>query len=333
MRKKYKRIAYFLPFQGCGRRCVYCDQRRIAGVDETAFVSPEEIARTLSAEPGPVELCFFGGSFANLPRARMTGYLDAVYAAPAGSVVTFSSYPGDFGGACGDTLIETLARYPLGTVELGVPSLDPDVLRACARDDDPAAILRTIAALRDAGFHLGVQLMSGLPGQSGESALRDVDAIADLMPPDAAWHLRVYPCLVLAGTELEAQYRAGAYEPQTLEEAVRTVGGILLRARERGFVPIRVGLTESESLRVSVVAGPYHPAFGELALSEMTARALVAENPNGPWHIPKNEISRLRGHGGRGVSRIADLTGIPPEQVDIMIQVTFTKKNIDFEPF
>ena len=319
MRKKYKRIAYFLPFQGCERRCVYCDQRSITGVGDVAFISPEEIAYALSTEPDPVELCFFGGSFASLPHARMTGYLDAICAAREGGVVTFSSYPGDFEGARGQALVETLARYPIGTIELGVPSLDADVLRACGRDDDPAAILCAIETLRDAGFHLGVQLMTGLPGQSGESAIRDIDAMADLMPSGAAWHLRVYPCLVLAGTELEARYRAGTYEPQSLEEAVRTAGAILLRACERGFLPIRVGLLEGGLLRDAVVAGPYHPAFGELARSEMTARALVAESPNGPWRIPKNKISQLTGHNKRGIRRMAELSGIPANQVEAVI--------------
>ncbi|MDL2264396.1 radical SAM protein [Synergistaceae bacterium OttesenSCG-928-I11] len=321
MRKKYKRIAHFLPFLGCARRCVYCDQRSITGVGDVAFVSPEEIARALSTEPEPVELCFFGGSFASLPREQMVKYLDAVYTAPAGSIVTFSSYPGDFDGTRGQALVETLARYPIGTIELGVPSLDRHVLRACARDDDPVAVLRAIEMLRDAGFHLGVQLMTGLPGQSGESTLRDLDAIAHLMPSGAAWHLRVYPCLVLAGTELEARHRTGVYEPQSLEEAVRSAGAILLRACERGFLPIRVGLLEGGSLRNSVVAGPYHPAFGELARSEMTARALVAENPNGPWRIPKNKISQLTGHNKRGIRRMAELSGIPANQVEAAIFV------------
>jgi histone acetyltransferase (RNA polymerase elongator complex component) len=308
-----KRVAYFLPFQGCTRRCVYCDQRAIAGVGEV--VTPEEIERALRAEPDPVELCFFGGSFAKLPRDRMAGYLGAVRAAPVGSVVTFSSYPGDFEGERGSALIETLARYPIGTIELGVPSLDPAVLRACARDDDPAAILRSAASLRDAGFHLGVQLMTGLPGQSDDSSFRDVDAIAALMPQGGAWHLRVYPCLVLRGTELEVRFWDGNYEPQPLDEAVRCVGALLLRARERGFVPIRAGLQDSGSLRASVVAGPYHPAFGELALSETMALSLVADAPNGPWRVPKHKMSQITGHGGRGLRRIAELSGLPVECV------------------
>ena len=275
----------------------------------------------MKSMPDPVELCYFGGSFARQSRGTIKACLDAVYFAPAGSAVTFSSYPGDFYGRRGDELISLLREYPVGTVELGVPSLDAEVLRACGRPDEPEDIKDVLVKLRDAGFHLGVQVMIGLPGQSMESSIADAESLGSLIGDSGQWDLRIYPCLVLKDTELEAMYRAGVYEPLDLDSAVRWAGALLRAADRVGFRVIRVGLQDSESLRGSIAAGPWHPAFGELALAEMTALILAEENPSGPWHVDRNKISRLTGHGMKGILRLSELTGIRPAEARRMIIV------------
>jgi histone acetyltransferase (RNA polymerase elongator complex component) len=307
-----KRVAFFIPFQGCGRRCVYCDQQAISGTS-SGTLTPEAVKSCMARQVSPVELCFFGGSFAKIEPGLMESYIEAVGLAPEGSRVTFSSYPGDFEGEQGEFIIETLKKYPIGTIELGVPSLDPLVLRRCKRDDDPGKIKKSIALLRDSAFHLGIQTMTGLPGQTFRSAVRDVETIASLMNSAAheMWDLRIYPCLVLRGTELESLYRRGEYVPLDLEEAIREAGQILAVSCRLGFNAIRVGLLESASLRESVVAGPHHPAFGELALSEKLAIELAAQK--GPWEIGSSKISQLTGHGSRGIRRLAELSGITCE--------------------
>ncbi|MDR1020807.1 MAG: radical SAM protein [Synergistaceae bacterium] len=314
-----KRVAFFIPFQGCGRRCVYCDQRAITGVrDGEAAVTPEAVKSVMRSCVAPVDLCFFGGSFAKTGPSLMESYLETVRYAPEGSRVTFSSYPGDFEGASGAYIIKTLKKYPIGTIELGLPSLDPLVLRMCGRDDDPGKIKQTMVTLRDAGFRLGAQIMIGLPGQAPESSMRDIESIASLMTGETGktWDLRVYPCLVLRGTELESLFKAGQYVPLVLEDAVREAGALLLAADRLGFRAIRVGLLESASLRESVVAGPYHQSFGELALSEKLALEFAAKTARKePWKIDPRKISQLTGHGGRGIKRLAELTGISAETV------------------
>jgi histone acetyltransferase (RNA polymerase elongator complex component) len=263
-----------------------------------------------------VELCFFGGSFARLERGLFTRFLDAIKSAPPGSSVTFSSYPGDFEGEYGEETAEILKKYPIGTIELGIPTLDPDALASCGRGDDPDAAVRVVEFLRDAGFHLGVQVMIGLPGQTDESSTRDVKRLASLMGGGMRCDFRLYPCLVLKGTELEAMFLRGEYRPLALEDAVRTSGMLLSEAESSGFDAIRVGLLESPSLKESVTAGPYHPAFGELALSEKLALELSHENPSGPWRIERRLISRMTGHGRRGIKRLAELTGMTVREVE-----------------
>jgi histone acetyltransferase (RNA polymerase elongator complex component) len=252
----------------------------------------------------------------------MRAFLDVVCRAPEGSAVTFSSYPGDFDGDTGLETIRVLKNYPIATIELGIPTLDPVVLKICRRDDDPAAIMRAIERIRGNGFHLGVQMMAGLPRQTAESVTRDVKTLGSMMPDDVAWHFRLYPCLVLRGTELERMYRREEYEPLSLEEGIRAGGAAILEAERVGFAVIRVGLTESESLKKSVVAGPYHPAFGELAMSEKRALSLRSENPDGPWTIERRVLSQLTGHGGRGIRRLAEMSGISEREARDRLVVT-----------
>ncbi|MDR1651326.1 MAG: radical SAM protein [Synergistaceae bacterium] len=316
-----KRIAFFIPGRGCGRRCVYCDQFAITRDGGGGRpLTPEAVRNILSGCHDPVELCFFGGSFARAGRESFVEFLESIWSAPPGSSITFSSYPGDFNGQYGGETARILKNYPIGTIELGIPSLDPDVLRKCGRDDDPDDALGILAMLRDMDFNLGVQVMIGLPSQSRESSRGDLNRIASVMG-GRVWDFRLYPCLVLKGTELEAMYGRGEYRPLELEDAVRTGGRLLLEAESLGFNVIRVGLLDSRSLRESVVSGPYHPAFGELALSEKTALSMSVEHPSGPWQIDARHISRMTGHGGRGIKRLSELTGLPASETAALLQV------------
>ncbi|MDR3322046.1 MAG: radical SAM protein [Synergistaceae bacterium] len=312
-----RRLAFFIPFQGCTRRCVYCDQAAITG---SGVPRPGDVALCVAQYSQgnlPIELCFFGGSFARLDPSLMESYLLAIRGAPDGSAVTFSSYPGDFEGARGAALAKFLGKYPIGTIELGVPSLDPKVLAACGRDDDADGVKKIIVNLARAGFHLGVQTMIGLPEQSLQSARCDMEALAALIGASGArdvWDLRIYPCLILRGTALEGMYRRGEYSPLRVEDAVRQAGQLLVSAERAGFRAIRVGLLDSDSLRKAVIAGPYHPSFGELALSEKLALQL-AEKPDGPWEVDERHVSHLTGHGRRGLRRLSELTGMSEENV------------------
>lgn len=308
-----RREAWFLPLAGCARRCVYCDQRTITGVSSAP--APEVIAARLRTLTEPVELCYFGGSFGRLPLDTMRAYAEAVLEAPRGSVLTFSSYPADWCGEKGHETLRALRGLPIGTIELGTPSLDPAVLAACRRDDDPDEVLASFEMLRDEGIHLGAQVMIGLPRQTADSSIEDLERIARLMPDGAAWHLRIYPCLVLRGTELERMLHAGEVRPLTADEAAHAAGRLIVRARELGMVPIRVGLHDTESLRQSVVAGPYHPALGELAYSCAAVLELAAASPRGPWTVSARDMSKFTGHSMYGVRYLAELSGMSSQEV------------------
>lgn len=305
MADKLKKLPFFLPFAGCRGQCVYCNQLAITGVTEVP--SPDYVRAVLEDIKEPREICYFGGSFCRFPEETIKAYLDCVTEhAPAGSAVRFSTYPGDLRD---DALRALIKKYPVSRIELGVPTLDPAVLAACRREADPEKIFEDISLLMGDSLPVGVQMMIGLPGQRRESSLRDLTRLAELKGGER-WELRLYPCLVIAGTELERLYREGEYRPLSVEEAALWGGEFIELAVEFGFVPIRIGLQETASLAAEVKAGPHHPALGELILAEAEARRLVKLAPKGPWPVTRRDISKFRGHGGFGIKRLAIHAGI-----------------------
>ena len=289
-----KKLSFFIPFQGCGRRCVYCNQNAITGSGDPLVI--DSIRSQIAAQTEPVEICFFGGSFAKLPLSLLVDWLEATRLAPKGSTIRFSTYPTDLLDPKRALLFDS---YPLSRVELGIPSLDPAVLEAAGREETAEAITEALKLL-SVRYPLGVQIMTGLPKQSAESSLRDIERLSQIKG-NAAWELRIYPCLVLEGTALKKLYMEGKYAPPSLEEAVLLAGKLMDLAVRRGFTVIRTGLQSSESLEKSIIAGPWHPAFGELAASAALVCGLTRENNAIPWTFPKSEISKFYGHGRFGL--------------------------------
>jgi histone acetyltransferase (RNA polymerase elongator complex component) len=87
--------------------------------------------------------------------------------------------------------------------------------------------------------------------------------------------IRIYPALVLKSTLLEEYYLTGQYTPLSLEEAIEWCTGILPLYREAKIKVLRMGLQDSDTLESSVVAGPYHPAFGELVESRILYKRIT----------------------------------------------------------
>lgn len=308
------KLPFFLPFAGCNGRCVYCNQQTITGISE--IPAPEAVCSVLKELKEPREICFFGGSFCRFPHEKIKSYLDSVVKyAPSGSRIRFSTYPGDLREPA---LRKLLSAYPIACIELGIPSLDPDVLSACRREADPGAIIEDIITLRDESFPIAVQMMIGLPQQTAENSINDLRKLAELKGP-LSWYLRLYPCLVLEGTELDYMMKCGTYKPLSLINAVEWGGRFLDTAISLGFRPIRVGLQESELLASQVRGGPHHPALGEMIAAEALVLKLLRNSWTGPWTVPIEHISKFTGHGCFGLHRLAEHSGTTLEKASGML--------------
>jgi hypothetical protein len=161
--------------------------------------------------------------------------------------------------------------------------------------------------------------MPGLPGDSRERSLFSLDRVLSLNPS----FLRIYPTLVLSGTALAELYLAGSYTPQTLEDAVSLCGCMLLSAMRQAVPVIRFGLQATAELESPgvLLAGPYHPAFGQLVVSALFYRlmsAMTAQLPRGSrveFLVHPGRVSDLVGQGRGNLARLADRLAVTVTRV------------------
>jgi elongator complex protein 3 len=116
-------------------------------------------------------------------------------------------------------------------VQIGLQSLSDEVLRRNRRGHDVAASRRALRLLRGAGFKLHVHWMPNLYGSSPAADLEDFDRLfsdPDFRPDE----IKVYPCSLVHGVELERHYRSGAWRPYTHEELLLVLCGCLRRIPE-----------------------------------------------------------------------------------------------------
>jgi histone acetyltransferase (RNA polymerase elongator complex component) len=309
-----KRLPFFLSMEGCPGRCSYCQQESITG---SSTPSPEEVRMALEREETPLEVCYFGGSFTCLSEKKRRSYLKAFESAPAGSLLRFSTHPRGISPA----VMEELRGYPLSQVELGISSLEDEVLRKNCRGYNSREVLEILDFMLREGFPLGCQMMIGLPGQTFSGSLEDLERLRAL-PKSSGMHLRLYPCLVLRRTLLASWMAEGSFTPLSVEEAVIWGGSWLLLAESLSFRVQRVGLCDTPSLHRDVLGGPLHPALGELIRGEALGQRLLQETPRGPWKISPREQSFLLGHLKRGARSMASRGGLSLEEVLEGLKIT-----------
>ena len=270
-------IPIFVPHGGCPHQCSFCNQRTISG--QALIPGPEDVRRicrkaleTLPEECPPVEIAFFGGSFTAIDRGTMISLLEA--AAP---FLTDSRIRGIRASTRPDAvsgeILETLCSYGVTAIELGAQSMYNEVLKRNGRGHTAEDVERASALVRRYGISLGLQMMTGLWGSSREQDLETGRRLAELEPDT----VRIYPTVVLAGTELERRIASGEYEPPSLEETVDTASRLLELFEARGIRVIRLGLHASELLEKEMVGGGYHPALGELCRSRIWLRRILGE--------------------------------------------------------
>lgn len=207
------------------------------------------------------EVAFFGGNFLGLPRPVIRSYLDVIATfRKSGQIqrIRCSTRPDT---VCPETL-DLAGGLGMTTVELGVQSMHDAVLRASLRGHGVQETRHAVVSLREKGISVGLQLMVGLPEDTVDNCLESAEKAASLRPD----FVRIYPTLVLEGTELAIRYRTGGYRPMSLEDAVSVVARMVDIFLRNGIPVIRVGLQASKELESNdgILAGPYHPAFGHL---------------------------------------------------------------------
>ncbi|MDF2839962.1 MAG: radical protein [Clostridia bacterium] len=271
MNKKHYIIPIFVSHRGCPHDCVFCNQKKITGhggdaSKEDVVHKIEEHLRTIPRESAVIEVAFFGGSFTAIPIDQQQELLEAVQPYIDDGIIKnirISTRPD-----CIDMqVIEVLKKYKVQIVELGVQSMDAEVLRLSNRGHSAKDVIDAVALLKKHGFTIGVQVMVGLPGDTMQKSIDTVEKLIELKPDIA----RIYPALVITNTEMERMYHSGLYQPLTLEEAVEVCKNLLILFEKNHVDVIRIGLQPTENIieGKEVVAGPFHPSMRQLVVSSI----------------------------------------------------------------
>jgi elongator complex protein 3 len=126
---------------------------------------------------------------------------------------------------CGPAEVERMLEFGATRVELGVQTLDEDIYRLVRRGHGVAEVIRATALLREHGFKVYYHWMPGLPGATPEKDLEMSRMLFadDRFKPDG---LKLYPTMVVRGTELEKRWREGRYQPYSDETMVDLIVAI-----------------------------------------------------------------------------------------------------------
>ena len=265
---RHVNVPVFIPHLGCPNQCVFCNQRTISGVEK---FDPENVREQIDLaletieDDAEVEIAFFGGSFTGIDRELMVKLLDIGYSyikADRVKSLRCSTRP-DY---IDEEIIGILKNYGVKTVELGLQSSCNSVLEKSKRGHYFEAEERSCRLIVESSLELVGQMMIGLPGSDLDSELETARFIINA----GARAARIYPTIVFRETELCQMTHDGEYTPLSLDDAISRSSKVLSLFVDAGVEVIRIGLQASEGLesRDGYVAGPNHPALGELIIGE-----------------------------------------------------------------
>ncbi len=184
---------------------------------------------------GKVETIIEGGTFIAVPTEYQQGFVKGVYdglngkrsttleeaqslnesAASRCVGLTLESKP-DW---CRPQDIDLMLAYGITRLEVGVQSLNDEVLTRSNRGHTVSNSMGAFQVARDAGLKVTAHMMPGLPGATPEGDLADLRRLFDDegFRPDMS---KLYPTLVVPGTALSRLYEAGLYQPYGRETVV-----------------------------------------------------------------------------------------------------------------
>ena len=217
-----------VPF--CTVRCGYCDFNTYTltelggpgatiGIETYADAALQEIelaGRVLGDQSPAVSTVFVGGGTPTMLRSgdlvRMLGGIRERFGLLPDAEVTTEANPDSVTPAS----LAELAGGGFTRVSVGMQSAVPHVLATLERTHDPDNVARAVAATREAGMQVSVDLIFGTPGESLDYWRRSLETAIALEPD----HISAYALVVEQGTKLAAQVRRGVVAmPEDDDEA------------------------------------------------------------------------------------------------------------------
>ena len=338
MKKEYI-IPIFVPHLGCPNACVFCNQTKISG--EQRQVRAKDVKDTIEyylnnfkTNEREIEVAFFGGSFTGIDVELQKELLEAAYEyIKEGKVnsIRISTRP-DY---ISKDILKMLKKYNVKTIELGVQSANNYILEKAKRGHSFEDVKKASKLINRYGFRLGHQMMVGLPESTMIDEINTAKALVKLKPKI----VRIYPVLVIKGTQLEEDYKNGEYEPLSVVQAVERCKEVTNIFNNKNIKVIRIGLqntdeiTDPASSNSQVVAGPYHPAFRQLVESAMWYDVIVEKIKKFNTKVKEveiianpDDINNIIGHKKENIEKLRDIY-----EVDVMVKPDEQIKHGKFE--
>lgn len=313
-------IPIFVPHLGCPNDCVFCNQKSISGqVEQMTKEKVKEIIDLfldkLKDNDCKKEVAFFGGSFTGIDLEKQGELLETAYEyIKEGKIdaIRISTRP-DY---INKEILKRLKKYKVQTIELGVQTSNDYILKRCKRNHTFEDVKKASKLIRRYGFTLGHQMMIGLPESTRIDELNTAKDLAKQKPKI----MRIYPVLVIKGTQLEKEFEDGEYTPLTLQQAVETSKELYYFFAKKKINVIRIGLQNTdlisnpENKESQVIAGPYHEAFGQLVEDAIWYDSIVERIKKFNVKVKEVEISvnpkninNIVGHKKENVNKLKEL--------------------------
>ncbi len=273
MKNKTFHIPVFIPHKGCPHDCVFCNQRKITGKKDDVDIQKvkteinehlETIEKNNAKGTYYVEIAFFGGSFTAIDKTLMEELLKTAHEyVKANRVdgIRCSTRP----DAINTEILTLCKKYSMTAIELGVQSADEEVLKLSERGHTFDDVKKASQLIKGFSIELGIQQMTGLPGDTYEKSIETAKKIVALSPDC----VRIYPTLVMKDTRLYDMYKDGTYKAQEMEETINLCKDLVKIFNKANIKILRLGLQSTETLKDDIASGPYHEAFAELVYSRL----------------------------------------------------------------
>lgn len=341
MTKRKNIIPIFIPHQGCKHDCIFCNQRHITKSDGLIVDIAGQIEKHLPyfRDKSNIEIAFYGGSFTGINRNLMLSYLDEVKPFIDTNIVKsirISTRP-DY---ISTEILNLLKSYQVEAIELGVQSMDDRILAMNNRGTNRKQIQEASRLIKQSGFNLGLQMMTGLFRSNDNTDLNTAFELARLNPD----FVRIYPTMVLPDTHLFKLYRSGDYKPSKLDATIVLLEKLVVTFESNDIEIIRIGLHSDGKDGEDMVDGPFHPALKQVVYSNLYSEMInLNVNLNEGEHIAfyanKKDLNYLVGFNAinkvnlLNKNIIATYHTVDIAENSIIAETSSEKSTLDFRSF
>ncbi len=311
---KQTNLSVFIPHYGCPNCCSFCNQRLISGKKNPPDV--EEVATTLS-EQQPIlkekgmsaEIAFFGGSFTAVDRDYMINLLKTAQH-------FVNTYHEQYNGircstrpdCIDEEILGILKKYGMTAIELGAQSMNDLVLTANRRGHNSQAVRNAAELIKEYGFTLGLQMMTGLYKDTPEHCIETAEEFISL----GADCVRIYPTVIIKGTYLGDLFEQGKYESFGFDETIDLCAELLEMFNDADIPVIRLGLHSGGDFDGNILGGVFHPALREITEGRIMYNRMKAFMDNSGAkkfriYTDRRNISLISGHKKENKIKLGNL--------------------------